>query len=159
MQTKKAIILFDIDYTLFNVDIFKKTRLREYSLYDEIGEVLANLSKIAKLGIFSEGEYIFQETKLIKTRIHEYFDKKDIHIADKKDIILDEILHKYKKNKVYFVDDKLTILHRAKKINSSLFVVWVKRGIYANTQRPIKNFTPDAIINNLNELIPIIQSS
>lgn len=157
-KEKEKIILFDIDYTLFDIDLFKKTRLQKYSLYNEVKEVLASLKKIAKLGIFSEGEYEFQKIKLIKTKINEYFDKKYIHIVEEKDTSLDEVLHKYKKDIVYFVDDKLTILYKAKKINPSLFVIWVKRGIYADLQRPIKNFTPDGIIDNLNELIPTIQS-
>lgn len=156
---KKKIVLFDIDYTLFDTDFFKKTNLRKHLVYDEVDDVLNRLSKIAKLGIFSEGELNLQKTKLLRTDIHKYFSKEHIHIVAKKDETLEGILRKYDDVMVFLVDDKLTILHQAKTIRPSLFTIWVKRGIYAKSQKPIKNFTPNAIIKNLKELIPIVALS
>jgi len=151
-------VLFDIDYTLFNTDIFKQAQLKKHSVYSEVRNVLIQLSKIAKLGIFSEGDLNLQKTKLLKTDIHKYFSKEHIHIVPKKDEIIEKILQKYKNTTVFLVDDKLTILHQAKTIRPSLFTIWVKRGKYAKNQKPLKGFVPDAIIESLNELIPVINS-
>lgn len=155
---KKKIVLFDIDYTLFDTDFFKKTNLRKHLVYDEVDDVLSRLSKIAKLGIFSEGDLNLQKTKLLRTDIHKYFSKEHIHIVPKKDETIEGILQKYKNTTVFLVDDKLTILHQAKTIRPSLFTIWVKRGKYAKNQKPVKGFVPDAIIESLNELIPVINS-
>lgn len=156
---KQKIVLFDIDYTLFNTDIFKKTQLQKHSVYEEVYSVLNQLSKIAKLGIFSEGDLNLQKTKLLKTDIHKYFSKEHIHIVPKKDEIIEGILQKYKNTTVFLVDDKLTVLYRAKTLMSSIFTIWVKRGIYAKSQRPINNFTPDAIIEDLKQAVSIISSN
>lgn len=156
---KKKIVLFDIDYTLFDTDFFKKSQLQKHSVYEEVYHVLHELSKIAKLGIFSEGRFEFQKAKLIKTNIQKYFNKKHIYILEEKETPLKGILFKYRNEILFLVDDKLPILHKAKNIMPSLFTVWVKRGKYAKSQKPIKNFVPNAIIKNLKELVPIITSS
>lgn len=158
MQTNKVVIFFDIDYTLFNTDIFKKTRLREYVLYNEVEEVLADLKKIAKLGIFSEGKIEFQKTKLEKTKIKKYFLKKITHIVEDKKNNLNNIFLKYLDTQVFLIDDKLSILYEAQLILPSLITIWIKRGKYARFQKRIKNFEPNAIIGNLKEAIPIIKS-
>lgn len=153
---KKKIVFFDIDYTLFDTDFFRKSQLQKHSVYKEVYTVLQELSKIAKLGIFSEGQFEFQKAKLIKTDIRKYFNKKHIYILPEKETPLKEILLKYKGYDLFLVDDKLTILHRAKAIMPSLFTIWVKRGRYANSQKPIKNFVPDVIIEDLKDLVSII---
>lgn len=157
MQPDK-IILFDIDYTLFNLDLFKETLLKEYELYEEVEEVLSKLSEFVTLGIFSEGNYEFQKTKLEKTKLKNYFKESDTHIVGDKLRDLRRILDKYKKKKVFFVDDKLTILRDAKKILPSIFTIWLKRGIYAINQKDIPDFKPNEVIKNLREVIKIINS-
>lgn len=156
---KKKMVLFDIDYTLFNTATFKKTKLQKHTAYNEVENVLEQLLKIASLGIFSEGELEFQKSKLIKTNIQKYFLKRHTHIVEKKDAILRSLLLKYKNKKLFLVDDKLTILHKAKRIMPSVFTIWVKRGIYAKSQKPIENFTPNAIIKNLKELTSTVALS
>jgi len=155
----KKIVLFDIDYTLFNTDDFKKSNLRDYYLYEETEKVLEEVSKIATLGIFSEGELEFQKTKLIKTNIQKYFNEDHTHIVEKKDLNLELVLSKFKDEKLYFIDDKLQILFNAKKVMPSIFTIWVKRGIYANAQKPIQNFKPDATIDNLSEVFGIVSKN
>lgn len=155
----KKIVLFDIDYTLFDTDTFKQSNLQNHSLYDETHEVLNQLSKIAKLGIFSEGELEFQKNKLTKTKIKRYFKPKYTHIVEEKDANLQKILLKYKDNQLFLVDDKLMVLYRAKTLRPSIFTIWIKRGVYAKSQRPINNFTPDAIIENLKQAVSIISSN
>ncbi len=153
---KQMIILFDIDYTLFRTDLFKKSNLQKHANFREVNSVLRELSQKASLGILSEGLSDFQRNKLFMTSIDKYFQKDYVHINEKKETVLEEILNKYKKNSLFLVDDKLSILYLAKKISPSVFTVWIKRGPYASSQNPIPDFTPDAIIENLKELITII---
>lgn len=156
---KQKIVLFDIDYTLFDTGIFKETQLTKHNIYEEVLHVLSDLSKKVILGIFSEGEIGFQKNKLKKTGIERFFLKEHIHIVIRKEENLKKILAKYKNNKLFLIDDKLTILYEAKTEFPYVFTIWVKRGEYAQKQKPIKDFVPDAIIGNLREVIPIIDST
>lgn len=153
---KQKVVLFDIDYTLFNTDIFKESQLKTHTIYKEVLEVLEKLSQVALLGIFSEGKLLLQRTKLKKTKIKGYFIEKRTHIVEKKEASIEDVLKLYKKDTLFLVDDKLTVLHRASLLVPGIITVWVKRGIYAEKQQPIKNFTPHAIIDSLQELIPLV---
>ena|SRR3989344_3167701 len=156
---KPKVVLFDIDYTLFNTDVFKETQLEKHSVYDEVHGVLEKLSKISKLVIFSEGEINFQKTKLDKTDIKRYFNEHNMHIFKSKTDGLQLVLKKYLHGKLFLVDDKLSILHDAKKLLSDVFTIWVKRGIYAENQKEIPGFKPDFEIRDLKEIVSIIHNS
>ncbi|MCL5438455.1 MAG: hypothetical protein M1268_00515 [Patescibacteria group bacterium] len=159
MQIKKTIILFDIDYTLFRTKLFKKSNLQKYVLYKEVIDILTRLSRVASLGIFSEGEFVFQKKKLTKTDIEKYFINDNIHIHKNKEEVLNDILSKYKDGSIFLIDDKLTILNEAKKILPSIFTIWVKRGEYAEKQKNIMNFKPDAVVTNLKKIMIIIENN
>lgn len=152
----KPIILFDIDYTLFDTALFKKSNLAKFSLYEEVLDTLTTLSNKFTLGIFSQGEKDFQEKKLRETKIAAFFSKEHIHIDPQKEGIIKEIMEKYKNTSLIFIDDKLPLLSLAKNHNSHAFTVWVKRGEYAENQQPLPDFTPDANIDNLSEIIPLL---
>lgn len=158
MKTQK-IVLFDIDYTLFNTDIFKSSDLKTHSIYKEVPNVLKTLSNIAILGIFSEGKLLLQQTKLEKTKIDTFFIKEHTHIVEKKDVSIGEMLKKYKNHVLYLVDDKLTVLHQASLLMPEVVTIWIKRGIYAENQKPIENYTPRAIIYSLEEVIPLVTAT
>ena len=98
---KPKIVLFDIDYTLFNTDVFKETQLKKHSVYDEVHDILKKLSKISKLVIFSEGEIDFQKTKLDKTDIKRYFNEHNIHIFKNKTDGLQLVLRKYSHGQIF----------------------------------------------------------
>lgn len=151
-----TIILFDIDYTLFDTDAFKKSNLKTYSLYDEVFRVVKILEKHATLGILSEGETAFQYEKLIKTNLFSSFSKKHLHILSQKEESLEHILYSYKGRDTIIVDDKLPILEKAKQSVPEIFTIWIQRGPYALAQTPIKYFVPDAIIKSLREILPVL---
>ena len=151
----KSIILFDIDYTLFDTARFKQSNLTQYSLYPEIHKMLNDLSDHATLGIISQGEEEFQRNKLIKTKIDHFFHKDHIHISLDKEKLIQEISEMYKDKSLVIVDDKLSILLLAKKHMPHTFVIWIKRGEYAENQKPLPGFTPDLALNNLSELMRI----
>ena len=127
----------DKDERLILRAIFKKQNFKG-NYYSETKKVVKQLSKIAKLGIFSKGHDRLQREKLHAFK--EILDLGDVHITVNKQIVLPSVLTKYKNYKMYIVDDALDILYAAKKLNKEVFAVWVKRGFYADKQKNIKNF-------------------
>jgi len=158
MQLTKSIVLFDIDYTLFDTALFKESGLSRHEIYEEVMQVLDSLSSFTTLGIFSKGEVQFQKTKLEKTGMAKFFKEEHIHIFNDKDINLTKIIDRYKDSQIFFVDDKLEILHSAKKYAKDVFTIWVKRGWYAQNQKGIFGFKPDAEVENLTEVARIVKS-
>jgi phosphoglycolate phosphatase-like HAD superfamily hydrolase len=152
LSNKNKLVLFDIDYTLFDTANFKDSSLSDYQLYDEIEHLLIKLSSIVDLGIFSKGEKDFQKLKLQKTGIEKYFHPENIHIFENKDENLQAVIKKYSDRSIYLVDDKLEILYNTKKNNSSIFTIWIKRGPYAQDETLLNNFSPDKIVESLNEM-------
>jgi len=160
MQKSKKIILFDIDNTLFNTLRLKQTNPHVFSLYEEVLETLEELSKFADLGIFSEGEIGFQKQKLQQTNIEKYFLKEHTHIFPEKLKAIEETFRRYgEDNQLFLVDDKLSILPPIKKDFPSVFTIWIKRGEYALVQKPIEGFSPDAIVETIKDVIPLIANS
>lgn len=157
-MNNKPIVLFDIDYTLFDTAFFKESDLLEHKIYEEVIWVLDNLSKVALLGIFSEGNIDFQIRKLKETNIEKYFAQDNTHIVLNKLDELKGIFERYKDRKFFFVDDKLAILADAKKAFPDVFTIWVKRGPFAKMQKNILGFKPNAEVENLKEVVSIINS-
>jgi hypothetical protein len=153
---KNTIVLFDIDYTLFDTKTFKNSNLTKYSLYDEILSVLPNLANVAELGIFSKGENTFQNSKLQITGIKNFFRQENVHIFDNKDLNLENVIEKYKGLEIFLVDDKLATLYNAKTKTPAVFTIWIKRGPFAKDSTLLSNFSPDAIITSLKEVASIV---
>jgi hypothetical protein len=154
---KKPTILFDIDYTLFNTYLFKKSKLTRFLLYKEVTDVLCRLSEIATLGIFSEGEEDFQLRKLEMTGVKDYFPREHTFIVSDKSFLIKDILAKYEHGPLFLVDDKLNILQKAKEENSEIFCFWVRRGFYAR-RTEIEDFLPDKHSPNLSVLPKFVLS-
>lgn len=159
MSEVKKIILFDIDHTLFDTDSFFESQLTKFTLYEEVYASLEKLSKIASFGVFSQGEIAFQRRKLQETNIKKYFQEEYIHIGEDKIEMIKSILRRYRdKGKIFLVEDRLPFLPLVKQYEPSIFTVWMKRGFFALSQEPIANFTPDATIDNLRDLVPLISN-
>jgi len=152
----KKIVLFDIDYTLFDTDEFKKSNLTVFKLYEEAESVLEELIQSCEVGIFSEGKDEFQREKLRQTLIHGRFQEKNIHIFLSKDDNIESVLQKHRGDDVFLVDDKLAVLSLAKNLDNNTFVIWVKRGPFAMNEENNQGFVPDATVSNLSEIIPLI---
>ncbi len=155
----KPVVLFDIDYTLFDTHAFKNSQLKDYWIYEEVMDVLTKLSGFASLGIFSKGEVAFQKTKLEKTKVDKFFKEKDVHIFDDKDANIINILEKYRDSKLFLVDDKLGVLYSAKNYMPKVSTIWVKRGPFAENQEEIMGFRPDEEVANLSEVVKIVRSN
>lgn len=148
------VILFDIDYTLFDTGKFKESDLTEFILYDEVIDVLQKLGRDVTLGIFSEGELDFQKAKLVNTMIHAHFLDDHVHIVSSKEATIGQILEKYMNNRVTLVDDKIEVLELAKSLSEKVYTIWVKRGPFAESTK--STFTPDAVVETLDEIIEVI---
>ncbi|MCL6096487.1 MAG: hypothetical protein M1444_02265 [Patescibacteria group bacterium] len=159
MSIKKTIVLFDIDYTLFDTKAFMDSGLKKYALYDETIPTIKELWKNVDLGIFSKGDREFQNDKLDKTGLKKYFTRNNIHIFEDKNANLKDVLLKYKNSKVFLIDDKLPVLYEAKLSMPSIVTIWIKRGPFAQNQMPIKNFSPDLTENNLTNLNRLVEEN
>ncbi|MDZ4227656.1 MAG: hypothetical protein U1E54_00245, partial [Candidatus Levybacteria bacterium] len=157
-MNNKPMVLFDIDYTLFDTDKFKESQLQSYSIYKEVMEMLTELSGMVDMGIFSTGEIEFQKSKLVKTGMMQFFKEHHIHIFSNKDENLIGVLEKYRNSQVFLIDDKLSVLHLAKKHAQDIFTIWVKRGPYALVQEEISGFKPSFVVENLSEVVRIVKS-
>lgn len=146
------IIFFDIDYTLFDTDTFKKSGLTHYESYPEVKLLLSTLSKKARLGIFSEGELNFQKEKLRKLGILQYFELDSVFIFENKQEHVAEIFGSMDDN-TYVVDDKKEVLNMIHEINKAIKTIWMKRGVYA--QHSKSDYIPDYEISNLTDVIDI----
>jgi len=157
MKKSDVVILFDIDNTLFNTEKLKQTDLTTFELYDEVKEMLSELANVATLGIFSQGQIAFQNKKLLETNIHHYFSEEHKYIVDDKLETIKGVLSQYKnKAKIIVIDDFLEGLRFAKRHDPSIFTIWMKRGEYAHLQKEYSDFVPDAVIENLNDIVSII---
>jgi bifunctional UDP-N-acetylglucosamine pyrophosphorylase/glucosamine-1-phosphate N-acetyltransferase len=155
LEKKEKIILFDIDYTLFDTARFKESDLLTFVLYDEVISVLTSLGQQAVLGIFSEGKTDLQQTKLLKTAINTHFAKDHVHIVESKDATITEVFAKYEGKELFFIDDKLPVLYEVKKKAPFAYTIWLKRGPFAKEQAIIDGFTPDATIDDLTQVLPL----
>lgn len=156
MIGQKKIVLFDIDYTLFDTGLFKESSLTDFRLYEEILEVLEEIAPVATIGIFSEGEKDFQLTKLIQTNIRDYFNDEHVHIFTKKLAALADVLLKYKGDRVYFIDDKPDVLQGIKDSDPTIYTIWVKRGEYSEAYERTGDFKPDSEVIDLREIVNLI---
>lgn len=122
--------------------------------HKEVMNILLQLSKIGHLGIYSQGEKKLQRRKI--SFIKHLLQPKIIHVARSKKTQMRKILKKYDNYKVFYVDDRLTMVQLAKSIRSDIIGIWIKRGRYALAQKPIPGFEPDAEVNNVQKIIALV---
>ncbi len=147
---------FKINVALTNI---LKDEIFSDNLYGETKEVLEYIAKdpSIKIGIFSGGEFGFQLKKI--QEVSNFFHKEHVNIIKQKHLNISEIIKKYKSFRIYLVDDVFDILYNAKKIDKKLISIWIKRGRFAKSAKPIGEFKPDFEIRNLKEIISIIHKS
>lgn len=150
----KALVLFDIDYTIFDTNSFKKSGLTLYTLYPGVKNVLEKLNNTYTLGILSQGEKEFQIKKLQETGIFELLDKDHIFITQDKHGEMEEILKNLEIEETILVDDKLEILKKAKELHLKTRTVWIKNGPYAMSTT--ENFIPDFTIQDISNLLEVL---
>lgn len=135
-------------------NLFYDDNLMQSCLYKESRKVVENLQKKALIVIFSKGKDIFQRAKI--SAIKHLLQERHIHITLDKYETLPKLMKHYRGKKLYLVDDAYGVLHAAKRLNPEIFTIWVKRGEFAEKQKPIAGFESDAVISNLKEVFSFI---
>jgi len=133
--------------------IFDKRTFKDH-FHEDVWSTLRTVSKIGEIGIFSQGDTRFQHAKL--AHLDQLISKGRIHITTNKRSKMIEVLQKYNTYKIFYVDDMLPYLYEAKKLMPNIRTVWIKRGRYAQNQKDIPDFKPDATITNLKEVIKMV---
>lgn len=146
----------DIPVKSLNYLFWKKDNFSN-SLYKEVKKVLIELSKDKNLniGIFSEGYNTFQKKKI--NAIKDFLHAEHVYVFSKKNEKLKNTIQKYKNVKLFYVDDVLQFLKKAKEINKDIVTIWIKRGRHAEETKKISNFKPDATVDNLTEVVDIVK--
>jgi len=172
---KKKLIIFDLDRVLFNTG-FIVEQIKEYKVgmrfslshakkinltslssgrlcFPEVISVLEDLQKKNwELWLFTEGYQTGQEWKLKYAKLERFFPKSKRFIYFKKEPALIKFVPKIKRfEQAFIVDDKPTVLKKAKRVIPNIKTVLVCRGPFWKTK--VANFNPDYKINNLNELV------
>lgn len=135
-ESNKKIDKQKIDEIFWNVDLFSK------NLYKDT-PILSDLSKLAKIGIFSKGDLDFQIKKI--NLLKKYLDEDKINIFKNKIEKIEEVLEKYNDYEIYFVDNEIEILNKIRTINSDIKCILIER----------KNNTEDSdiiVIRSLEEI-------
>ena len=144
--------LKEIEEFLFGKDFFK------HGFYPDVEVTVRTLNEMFRLGVFSQGDNKLQGAKISQSGFKHLFENKLIYIIKPKKLDFLPFLKKiHGKDKVYLVEDKLSILHEVKKQMPSVFGIWIKRGWYAENQKEIPGFMPDAEVNNLKEVVEIVK--
>ncbi len=141
-------------HTLENV--FYNEHNLEESLYKDTLPTLKKLSEqnIA-LGIFSGGDKILQEKKL--QTLYHLLHKRLIYIFDRdKHEAVREVVALYKTQKLYVVDDLLSVLAQFKSENHSVCTIWIVRSEETRLKQDKTAFNADFVVNSLSELLPIV---
>ena len=145
--------LKEIEQFLFGKDFFKR------GFYPDVEVTVRTLKEMFRLGVFSQGDKKLQGAKINQSGFEDIYDKKLIYIIKPRKLdFLPSLKKLHTKDKVFLVEDKLSILHEVKKQMSSVFGIWVKRGWYAENQKEIPGFKPDAEVENLKEIVSIVNS-
>ena len=136
--------------------IFDPKNFRD-NLHKEVLTSLKMLIQLGEVGILSQGDREFQDAKI--SHFKHLLSNSHINIVKDKKSDMVDIFKNMEAYRIYFVDDMLSMLEAAKKINPSIVAIWMKRGRYAENQKEIPEFKPDAQVDNLSEVVEIIKKS
>lgn len=123
-------------------------------MYPEVDDMLKKIAnKDNRLAIFSSGGTDIQYAKI--ESIKKFFHPQDIHVYIKKDDMVDEVFGMFKYSKIFYFDDFMPVLKKAKEYDSDATTIHVKRGKFADAYE--NEFRPDYSIYTLEDVIKIIK--
>lgn len=130
--------------------IFLEIPFKRY-LRPNATELIDFLSKNTDLVIFSDGDELFQRTKVDKLELSEK--AKEVVISKSKVQLLPDMFRNYK-GKIVVIDDKPQIIREAKKLLAEVVSIWIKYGRYAKEE---KSLGASLETENLSEVKAYIQ--
>lgn len=136
-------LMDDLQALLLNVNF------AEY-LFPEVKESLRKMQSFGKIFIFSQGDQLYQQVKIHKTGISEFVEETFI-FSDKMNSY-PQLVSYYPNGDIWFLDNHLTYLKKAKDEVPRTVTIWVKRDEYGNDD----NFTPDHTISDFDQLVKIL---
>ncbi|GIW61591.1 MAG: hypothetical protein KatS3mg089_0443 [Patescibacteria group bacterium] len=143
--------------SLQNIEnVFYNEHHLEESLYKDTLPTLKKLSEqnIA-LGIFSGGDKILQKKKL--QTLYHLLHQRLIYIFDRdKHEAIREVAALYKTQKLYVVDDLLSVLAQFKSANQDICTIWIVRSEETRLKQNKIAFKADFVVNSLSDLLPIV---
>jgi FMN phosphatase YigB (HAD superfamily) len=137
------------------LEIIYSSQAMEGNLYDEVHDSLMELQKYAILGIFSQGSEKLQKLKL--SPIMHFFHQDHMYVVTSKEKAIAKVFKKYRDDQIFLVDDALPVLYTLKHMYPNVCTIWMKRGRYANAQKPISGFVADNTVLQLDEAVEIIK--
>lgn len=138
-------------------NLFYNSRFFKKGFYKEVKKTLESVEKIAKIGIFSKGDFRFQWAKIEQSGFKDFFHKETIYIGPDKLKFIPVLKKNHKDEKIFLVDDKPMVICEIKKGFPAVFTIWLKRGRYIDEAKEIDDFKPDATVNNLLKVVKIIK--
>lgn len=153
MRNNKTVFLVDLDNTLFDtekirplIDKVPDKELKKYfkkCLFPNALDILRKLKALGKVVIFSgvqELGYKYQKSKIKETGIEQIAGKNNLVIVHDKHSHIKTQIQKLKKNnfsEIFILDDRVTILEEAHRIDPNIKGILMAYGKYKNT--PITN--------------------
>lgn len=113
------------------VSAFVEVPFKKY-LLPSASKLINYLSKNTNFIIFSEGDNLYQKTKLEKLDLYKVAN--DVFLSTTKIRLLPEIVKKYPKP-FAIIDDKPSILDSAKEYLENLTTIWIRFGKYAEVYK------------------------
>lgn len=135
-------------------DLFYNTDIIKKFFYQEVVEEIGKFAHLGEVGALTQGFVKFQSAKL--KGILEHFHPERIHIAKDKRKEMFSIFNSYKDYKIYYIDDLLMMLQKAKEVRNDVITVLMKR---PNVKKQDELFTPDKEVINLTELYSFIENT
>lgn len=134
-------------------NIFTHMPFNNY-LFPESINLLQQLNSRGTVYIVSQGDELFQRTKIKNTDISKIIDQTNILISKDKPLFLSTFipdLIKQNYHGIYVIDDKLELLQAAKKLSGIVETVWVKYGKYAEIDS--RDSLVDLSVNSLADVL------
>ncbi|MEX1052613.1 MAG: hypothetical protein WEC80_02085 [Patescibacteria group bacterium] len=117
---------------------------------------IKSIYKTIKIVPFSQGDYKFQQRKLLS--FNRYINKKNIFIFKNKLENIRELVTNIKSDKLFILDDSPEVINKAKAINKEIITILIKRKNYNKNYDYSKNVLADYKVTNLISAAKIIQS-
>lgn len=125
----------------WDIDLFKKSMYKDTS-------ALIDLFNLATIGIFSKGEEEFQKYKI--SFIKNLLDNKNVYIFPNKIEKISKVFGSYVNYKVFFVDNDISVIEKAKNLAPNVFAILIDR---SNNYVDNPDITRAKDLNELKSLI------
>lgn len=138
------------------IRIIEDPTLLASCIYSDVYETLLALQKDnIQLAVFSTGDRDLQLGKI--RAVNSFFQEKDIHIYELKDIEIPQLLEQYEEKDIYVIDDHVRVLAQFAKQHIASVRILIVRPSVGYHSEDNDNFIPEYRINELSEVLAIVR--